>query len=362
MEDKRDPRFQIHADLDQVQKDIEKAADDRKSEIKQEIKDQKKSLKEEAKDLKQEAKDNYKEYKDYKKESEDPLADEKIATAKKASKVVTKGIDLDYNDSKDMLEKEAEKRMESIDMMLSDSDEGSVTDQRERQLSDDTLMDATMMGGGVMGASMLGATMNDRPSDISASNNLNDNVAPKGQRYEQNRDGYLSSNRSGNDYDINKEQRSDIQGQQSNLRGQGSKIQGQDYGRTNQEYNRSSKEYGRTGNDFNRQESNRPGQGISNQGISNKSQEYIRPDYEIRDTLITDDASDEFLLIHEEHDLRNENQSWNQNKNEVPNVKSNEIRNANTNTNNEIRNPNDNEIRNEQSGIKEIKPTYGNKC
>lgn len=327
MEDKRDPRFQIHADLDQVQKDIEKAADDRKSEIKQEIKDQKKSLKEEAKDLKQEAKDSYKEYKDYKKESDDPLADEKIATAKKASKVVTKGIDIDYNDSKDMLDKEAERRMESIDMMLSDSDDAIVAEQRERQLSDDTLMDATMMGGGVIGASMLGETMADRPSDISASSNLNDNVAPKGQSYEQNREGYLSSDRLRNDSNVQRQQ-SDIKGQQSNIRGQQSNNQGQGCGCSNQDYSRS-------GN------------------------EYIRPDYEVRDTLITDDASDEFLLIHEERDLRNENQGWNQNPNEVPNVKGNEIRNAN---NNEIRNPNDSESRDEQSGIKGIKPTYGNKC
>ena len=133
MENSRDPRIQIHADLNDVQKDIEKAAEDRKDEIKQEMKDHKKTLKDEAKDLKQEAKDNYKDYKEYKKDSNDPVTDEKIATAKKASKVVTKSIDLDYQDTKDQIDMEADERIESIDRMFDDSQE-TVDKHNERSV------------------------------------------------------------------------------------------------------------------------------------------------------------------------------------------------------------------------------------
>lgn len=120
MNESRDPRILIYSNLDNVQKDIEQAAQERKNEIKGEMKDQKKSLKDGVKDLKQEVKDNFKEYKEYKKESGDPLADQKISTAKEASKVVEKGIDHDHKTSLDRIDREAEHRMNSIDNMLKD--------------------------------------------------------------------------------------------------------------------------------------------------------------------------------------------------------------------------------------------------
>jgi len=118
MEEQRDPRIQIYANLDHVQSDLEKAADERKKEIKQEAKDQISSLKDGVKDLKGEAKDSYKDYKDMKKESDDPLAKEKISTAKEASKVVEKGIEQDYEETKAKIERDAEHRINSIDNML----------------------------------------------------------------------------------------------------------------------------------------------------------------------------------------------------------------------------------------------------
>lgn len=122
MDNFRDPRMQIPTNLKQVQDEMEQAIDDRKKEIRQEMKDQTQSLKDEAKDLKQIAEDKYKDYKEQKKDSGDPLADEKIATAKKATQVVTKDIDLDYKDTKDRIEQEAEGRMESLDRMMDVSD------------------------------------------------------------------------------------------------------------------------------------------------------------------------------------------------------------------------------------------------
>ncbi|MDU1904341.1 MAG: hypothetical protein E6772_06100 [Dysgonomonas sp.] len=123
MEENRDPRIQIYANLDNVQNEIEKAAKDRKSEIKQEAKDQINSLKDEVKDLKDEAKESFKNYKEMKKDSDDPLAKEKISTAKEASKVIEKGIDNDYEQTKNRIEKEAEFRLNSIDNMLEENDE-----------------------------------------------------------------------------------------------------------------------------------------------------------------------------------------------------------------------------------------------
>lgn len=211
MENSRDPRIQIHADLNEVQKEIEKAAEDRKDEIKQEMKDHKKTLKDEAKDLKQEAKDNYKDYKEYKKDSNDPVADEKIATAKKASKVVTKSIDLDYQDTKDQIDMEADERMESIDRMFDDSQE-TVDAHNERSLRNAQI---------------------DAVSEPLITGKTN---AP------------LSDNQKG------------YMGNQTN------NINQKDNMRSN------------------------------------------RPDYEIRDTLITDDASDSAWFIHKERDLRDEDQ------------------------------------------------------
>ena len=207
MDNSKDPRVQIHADLNEVQKEIEKAAEDRKDEIKQEIKDHKKTLKEEAKDLKQEAKDDYMDYKEYKKDSNDPVADEKIATAKKASKVVTKSIDIDYQDTKDQIDAEAEDRIESIDRMFDDSQE-TVDKHNERSLRN---AQQDNLHGTVTGQS--------HPS-----------ISDKNESSQ-----YVSGNQTGNI-------------------------------RSN------------------------------------------RPDYEIRDTLITDEASDSALFIHEERDLRKEDQ------------------------------------------------------
>jgi len=120
MNEKRDPRILIYSNLDNVQKDIEDAAKDRRDEIKNEIKDQKKSLKDGVKDLKQEVKDNFNDYREYKKNSGDPLADQKISTAKEASKVIEKGIDNDHQASLDRIDREAEHRLNSIDNMLQD--------------------------------------------------------------------------------------------------------------------------------------------------------------------------------------------------------------------------------------------------
>jgi len=220
MENSQDPRIQIHANLDDVQKEIEKAAEDRKDEIKQEMKDHKSTLKDEVKDLKQEAKDSYKEYKEYKKDSEDPVADEKIATAKQASKVVTKSIDLDYQDTKDQIDMEAEDRMKSIDRMFDNSDD-TVDAHNQRS---------------VRNANITGSTE--------------------------------------------------------------SMITGQ---------------------------TDMPASNIGNTPMGNACSN--RPDYEMRDTLITDDMSDDYLYIHEERDLRN-----------------------------------DNEIRHDQPGMKHDSEPYGNKC
>lgn len=122
MEESRDPRIQIYANLDNVQNDIEKAAKDRIDEIKNEAKEEKKSVKDGVKDLKQTAKDSYKEYKDFKKDSGDPLADEKISTAKEATRVVQKGIDHDHEQTKNQIDYHAEERINSIKNMLDDSD------------------------------------------------------------------------------------------------------------------------------------------------------------------------------------------------------------------------------------------------
>jgi len=122
MENSKDPRIQIYTNLDNVQDDIEKAADERKREIKQEAKDQIDSMKDGVKDLKQEAKDSFKSYKEYKKDSDDPVADEKISTAKEATKVVQKNIENDYEETKKKIEDEADMRINSIDNMLDDSD------------------------------------------------------------------------------------------------------------------------------------------------------------------------------------------------------------------------------------------------
>lgn len=121
MENNNDPRVHIYANLDNVQDDLEKAAKERKDEIKQEAKDEINSLKDGVRDLKNEAKDSYKDYKDMKNDSDDPLAKEKISTAKEASKVVEKGIEHDYNQTKAQIEEEADRRINSIDQMLDNS-------------------------------------------------------------------------------------------------------------------------------------------------------------------------------------------------------------------------------------------------
>ena len=123
MDNKNDPRILIYSNLDNVQKDLEDTAKDRISEIKNEAKEQKDSLKSGVKDLKQEAKDSYNEYKEYKKDSGDPLASEKISTAKEAHKVVEKGIENDYQQTVDQIDREAEHRINSINNMLDDSKE-----------------------------------------------------------------------------------------------------------------------------------------------------------------------------------------------------------------------------------------------
>jgi len=122
MENNNDPRIQIYANLDNVQDEIEKSAKDRKDEIKQAAKDHIDDIKDGMKNLKQEAKDSFEDYKQKKKDSDDPLAKEKIATAKEATKVVHKNIENDYEETKDKIEREAEHRINSIDNMLNDSE------------------------------------------------------------------------------------------------------------------------------------------------------------------------------------------------------------------------------------------------
>jgi len=123
MDERRDPRILIYSNLDNVQKDIEQAAKDRKDEIRSQMEQEKKSLKDGVKDLKQEAKDSYKEYKEYKKDSNDPAAGHKISAAKDVSKAIEKGIENDYQDTVDRMERDAEHRMNSIDNMLKDQQE-----------------------------------------------------------------------------------------------------------------------------------------------------------------------------------------------------------------------------------------------
>ncbi|MCD7900324.1 MAG: hypothetical protein LUH22_10765 [Bacteroides sp.] len=142
MEESKDPRIQIHANLEDVQKEIEQAAKDRKSEIDEEMKDQKKALKNEMKDLKDEAKSGYEEYKTYKKDSEDPAASEKVSTAKEASKVIKKNIEVDYEESKEQLDRDADMRKESIDRMLDDSDD-AMEARQQREVRDNRMAGQT---------------------------------------------------------------------------------------------------------------------------------------------------------------------------------------------------------------------------
>lgn len=121
MDESRDPRIQIYANLDDVQKEIEQAAKERKDEIRSEAKEYQKSVRAEMKDLIKETKDCFRQYQDYKKSTDDPIASEKISTAKEASKVVEKGIKNDYEETKDRIDREAEHRINSIDNMFGDS-------------------------------------------------------------------------------------------------------------------------------------------------------------------------------------------------------------------------------------------------
>lgn len=123
MEDSRDPRIQIYANLDNVQNDVENAADSRKVQIKKEAEGDINDIKGQMKDLKQVADDHFKEYKERKKNSDDPRADEKISAAKDITKAIKKEIEVDYEDTKDRIEKDRDHRLDSIDNMLNESDE-----------------------------------------------------------------------------------------------------------------------------------------------------------------------------------------------------------------------------------------------
>lgn len=130
MDNIRDPRIQIPTNLNEVQKEMEQAVSDREKEIKQEMADHKKSLKEEVKGLKQEVDNRYTDYKDYKKDSGDPVSDEKVSTAKEASKVMKKNIELDYEETIDRIEEEGNRRLESLDNMMKDPDRDPVNPER----------------------------------------------------------------------------------------------------------------------------------------------------------------------------------------------------------------------------------------
>jgi len=139
MELNQDPRIQIDANLDDVQKDIENAAKERKDEIKNQADEDMKSVKNEMKDLKQEAKDSYKEYKERMKDSDDPYSKEKISAAKEAHKIINKDIEADYQQTKDQIEKDVDYRVNSIDNMFDDSKK-EVDQRKDAYLSDDMMI------------------------------------------------------------------------------------------------------------------------------------------------------------------------------------------------------------------------------
>lgn len=122
MENLKDPRMQIPADLNHVQKNIEDAADNRKKEIKDETKQELSTLKNEMKDLKNTSKECYKRFKDEMKDSNDPAKNEKISAAKAMSKVTEKNIQTDYEVTKHSIEDTKDNRLNSIDNMMSDND------------------------------------------------------------------------------------------------------------------------------------------------------------------------------------------------------------------------------------------------
>jgi len=128
MDSKQDPRIQIYANLDDVQKDIEQAAKDRKDQIKSQAKDDKKAIKDERKDLQQGVKDDYKEYKDKIKDRDDPYSKEKSNIAKEAHNIMKKDIEADYNETIDRIDMDADERINSIDNMLAD-DKDDIKDQ-----------------------------------------------------------------------------------------------------------------------------------------------------------------------------------------------------------------------------------------
>jgi len=123
MDENRDPRIQIYANLDNVQKEIDSAAKDRIKEIRNEADDDIKSLKKEAKDLKHEAKNQFEEYKKRMENSDDPDAKEKISMAKDASKMVERDIEDDYQQTRVDIENEVDMRINSIDDMQGKQDD-----------------------------------------------------------------------------------------------------------------------------------------------------------------------------------------------------------------------------------------------
>lgn len=316
MEKNHDPRFHIHANLDEVQQDIEKAAKDRKSEIKDEIKDQKKSLKDEMKDLKSEADDSYKDYKNYKDDSDDPVASEKISTAKEASKVIKKSIELDYEDSIDMVDREGDKRMDSIDRMLDDSDE-AIEARRRREIRDNrepSNIDAIISGDrdeDIKDKDRLSAKdMRDNTDALAGGAAVASSTALVDAEYLSGRDVIVEredvvTDKHNRRYNDNLDLNSDDPKLTSTEMLAGGTIVGE--GET---YGNNIRHDDIHNNDIHKNEIS--GNAIRNNEIGSRSDAAIgndidesdRPDYIVRETLITDDNSDDFILIREEADLR----------------------------------------------------------
>jgi len=322
MEKNHDPRFHIHANLDEVQQEIEKAAKDRKSEIKDEIKDQKKSLKDEMKDLKSEADGSYKDYKNYKDDSDDPVASEKISTAKEASKVIKKSIELDYEDSIDMVDREGDKRMDSIDRMLDDSDE-AIEARRRREMRDNrepSNIDAIISGEkdeDIKDKDRLSAKdMRDNTDTLAGATGVASSAAIVDAEYLSGRDVIVETedivaDKNDRRYKDNLDLNSDDPKLTSTEILAGGTIAGagEAYGnniRRDANVNQDSKRHDDIRNNEIR------GNAIRNNEIGSRSDATIgndidesdRPDFIVRETLITDDNSDDFILIREEADLR----------------------------------------------------------
>ncbi len=323
MEKNHDPRFHIYANLDEVQQEIEKAAKDRKSEIKDEIRDQKKSLKDEMKDLKSEADDSYKDYKNYKDDSDDPVASEKISTAKEASKVIKKSIELDYEDSIDMVDREGDRRMDSIDRMLDDSDE-AIEARRRREIRDNrepSNIDALISGEkdeDIKDKDRLSAKdMRDNTDTlVGGAAGVASSTAIVDAEYLSGRDVIVEredivADKDDRRYKDNLDLNSDDPKLTSTEILAGGTIAG-----AGQVYGNNTRREDNLHQDNKRHDDIRNneirGNAIRNNEIGSRSDATIgndidesdRPDYIVRETLITDDNSDDFILIREEADLR----------------------------------------------------------